>query len=281
MGVTAIPYDSNGNFSLSAGYLAVTGQTILASQHNPPLEDIANALSEVLLRSGAAPMGGNFNFNSFKGINLALGTENGNAIEYSQLQTVITSVSTLDTTLRALITASSIPTGQRGSFFRQTAPTGWIIGNGGTIGNASSGASTRANADTENLFTLFWNSFTNATLPVFNSDGSTSSRGASAAVDYAANKRLRIFDLRTRYDRGADEGLGFDTGLLVGVNHGDTDGPHAHTVARNSSDGAPGTDQAHSVTGGVGLTLATSSTSGSIGTETAPRTVVSLPCIKL
>lgn len=276
-----MPFDSNGNASLVPGYLAVTGQTILASQHNPPLEDIASMLSQVLLRSGVAGMTGNLNFNSFKGINLAAGTADGNAVEYSQLQDVIESIETLDTTLRALITAAAIPTGQRGSFFRQTAPDGWIIGNGGTIGNASSGATTRANADTENLFTLFWNSFTNALLPVFNSDGSVSSRGASAAADYAANKRLRIFDLRTRYDRGADEGLGYNTSLLIGVTHDDSVGPHSHTIARNSSDGTPGTDQAHSVTGGVGLTLTTSSTSASIGTETRPRTVVSLHCIKL
>lgn len=45
-------------------YLAVTGQTILASQHNPPLEDVATALTGSLPRNGSAgmqtdlPMGG-------------------------------------------------------------------------------------------------------------------------------------------------------------------------------------------------------------------------------
>lgn len=274
----AIPYDSNGNAVVDR-QIAVTGQTVLAVQVNVPFADIQSMLSQVLLRSGVAPMNAALNMNSFKVLNLADGSADGDGVNYGQLQDVIDSITTLDTTLRALITAAAIPTGQRGSFFRQTAPTGWIIGNGGTIGNASSGASTRANADTENLFTLFWNSFTNSTLPIFNSDGSVSSRGASAAVDYAANKRLRIFDLRTRYDRGADEGLGFNASLFVGVTHDDTVGPHAHTIPRNSSD-STGTDQAHSVTGGAG-TLSTSSTSGSIGTETRPRTVVSLPCIKL
>lgn len=264
-----IPYDSNGNASLVPGYLAVTGQTILASQHNPPLEDIANMLSQVLLRSGVAGMTGNLNFNSFKGINLANGTADNDAVNYSQLQDII-----------AQVAAATIPTGMRGSFFRQTAPSGWIIGDGGSIGNAASNASTRANADTEDLFTLLWGNFSNTLLPIFNSDGSVSSRGASAAVDFAANKRLRIFDLRTRYDRGADKGLGFNTSLAVGVTHADSVGPHAHNLARNSSD-PTGTDQVHSTTGGVDLNIATSSTSASIGTETAPRTVVSLHCIKL
>jgi hypothetical protein len=47
---------SNGVYSLPSGYLAVTGATILASQHNPPLEDIAAALTLRLSRDGTAPM---------------------------------------------------------------------------------------------------------------------------------------------------------------------------------------------------------------------------------
>lgn len=53
-----MPSDSNGIYSLPAGYLAVTGETILASQHNPPLEDIKDALTARLMRSGVAPMTG-------------------------------------------------------------------------------------------------------------------------------------------------------------------------------------------------------------------------------
>lgn len=53
-----MPSDSNGLYSLPAGYLATTGLTILASQHNPPLEDIAAGLTARLMRSGVAPMTG-------------------------------------------------------------------------------------------------------------------------------------------------------------------------------------------------------------------------------
>lgn len=53
-----MPSDANGVYSLPAGYLAVTGETIQASQHNPPLEDIATALTARMMRSGAAPMTG-------------------------------------------------------------------------------------------------------------------------------------------------------------------------------------------------------------------------------
>src|SRR6185312_9725758 len=40
------------------GYLAVTGTTIVASQHNPPLEDIAAALSGRVSTNGSVPMSG-------------------------------------------------------------------------------------------------------------------------------------------------------------------------------------------------------------------------------
>lgn len=53
-----MPDDSSGNFSLTPGYLATPGSTILASQHNPVLEDLAKGVTDRLPRSGAAPMGG-------------------------------------------------------------------------------------------------------------------------------------------------------------------------------------------------------------------------------
>lgn len=55
---------ANGVYSLPPGYLAVTGTTIQASQHNPPLEDIASALTARLSRDGSAPMTGAVQFAS-------------------------------------------------------------------------------------------------------------------------------------------------------------------------------------------------------------------------
>jgi hypothetical protein len=57
---------SNGVYSLPPGYLATTGSTILASQHNPIFEDVAAALTLRLSRDGSASMTGP--------INLAAGT---------------------------------------------------------------------------------------------------------------------------------------------------------------------------------------------------------------
>lgn len=55
---------TNGVYTLPVGYLAVTGATIQASQHNPPLEDIAAALTLRLSRDGTAAMTGALQFAS-------------------------------------------------------------------------------------------------------------------------------------------------------------------------------------------------------------------------
>lgn len=53
-----MPRNSSGIYSLPDGYKAETGTTILASQHNPPLEDVAAALTGSLPRNGSSPMTG-------------------------------------------------------------------------------------------------------------------------------------------------------------------------------------------------------------------------------
>jgi microcystin-dependent protein len=53
-----MPSDANGVYSLPSGSTAVTGEIIQASTHNTPIEDIASAMSQRLIRSGVAPMTG-------------------------------------------------------------------------------------------------------------------------------------------------------------------------------------------------------------------------------
>lgn len=83
-----MPTDSNGNYSLPDGYLAVTGQTILPSQHNPPLEDIAAALTARVMRNGSAPMTGNLPMGGFKVTGLAAGAASGDAVNKAQLDAI-------------------------------------------------------------------------------------------------------------------------------------------------------------------------------------------------
>jgi microcystin-dependent protein len=136
-----------------------------------------------------------------------------------------------------------------------TLPTGYVWSNGTTIGNASSNATGRANADTLSLFTVLWNSFTNAVLPIYTSAGVVSTRGASAAADFAANKALATPDRCGRLTVGADNmggisaknrittaGCGID-GSVLGANggaqnvalSGANNGAHVHTASTASS----------------------------------------------
>lgn len=81
-------------------------------------------------------------------------------------------------------------------------PAGWLLASGLTIGNASSNATARANADVSDLYQALWNS--DAQLLIYTSGGVLTTRGASAAADYAANKALALPDYRGRTLAGKD-----------------------------------------------------------------------------
>lgn len=116
------------------------------------------------------------------------------------------------------------PVGLIFGFIGLVAPTGWILADGGTIGNPASGATTRANNDTEPLFTLFWNSMGDAQAPV------SGGRGASAALDFAANKNITISNLMSG---AALVGTGGVQPAIHGTNGGFED--HTLTIAEMPS----------------------------------------------
>lgn len=279
-----MPRDANGAYSLPPGYLGVTGQQILASQHNGPLEDIGQALTNSLPRNGAAPMIAPLDMGGFKVTNLGDPTADSHAATKAYIDGLI-----------ATATARLVPTGTIAAFRMTSAPTGWVKENGGTIGNLSSGATTRANSDTEALFTSLWTNFDNDTLTIQASDGTDTTRGVSAAADFTANKRMPLFDSRSRYLRGADDGLAYDDELTVGLaqddtlkshNHTLTDPGHAHSVAFIQGTDADGTGERMQPSPSTGSYATTTSTTGITiadtgDAETRPRTSVVLFCIKL
>lgn len=162
-------------------------------------------------------------------------------------------------------------------FSRSTAPSGFVKANGGTIGSASSGASLRANSDTFALFSLLWGEFSNTVLAIQDSAGAAASRGASAAADFAANKRLPVFDLRAEFLRGIDDGRGVDTSRGLGTGQTGSVESHTHGLPMganaSTSGGYVGRDDALE---GAGV-----STYSYGGSETRPRNVAFLACIKL
>ena len=90
--------------------------------------------------------------------------------------------------------------------------TGWVMMNGQTIGSASSGATQRANADTQNLFVYLWNNCTNAHCPVIGG------RGANGIADFNAAKQITIFDMRDSIVVGRDCMSSSCLGGLLGSN---------------------------------------------------------------
>jgi hypothetical protein len=67
---------------------------------------------------------------------------------------------------------------------------GFVRANGRTIGSATSGATERANADTQVLFEYLWNTDVNLAV--------STGRGATSAADWAANKTIALPDWRGR-----------------------------------------------------------------------------------
>lgn len=183
------------------------------------------------------------------------------------------------TALKSIIALGTVPTGAVQYFARSTAPAGWIKLNGMTIGNASSGATNRANADTLNLYTLLWTEFSNTLLPIQTSAGALTTRGASAAADFAANKRLPLLDLRANFIRGLDDGRGIETRDLGSFqDHALQDHYHPYSTPSYNSETQGGSQtRPWNATGGN-----TSGAAGAnVGTETRPRNSALLTCIKL
>jgi microcystin-dependent protein len=110
-------------------------------------------------------------------------------------------------------------TGDLKPTIKTTADTGWVMLDDGTIGDSSSGASNRANADTVNLYTLLWNNISNTYAAV------SSGRGANAAADFAAHKTIALPKALGRVLGSAGAGSGLTSRVL-----GYTTGEETHVL---------------------------------------------------
>jgi microcystin-dependent protein len=126
---------------------------------------------------------------------------------------------------------SSFTTGDIKHRYTVGAVPGWVRCNGLTLGSATSGATERANADTESLFILLWTQ--NSSLAV------SGGRGSSALGDFNANKTIVLPDFRGRTLAGLDNmGAGAASNLTA---------TYFGTSATNL--GAVGGSESHSLTG--------------------------------
>lgn len=113
-------------------------------------------------------------------------------------------------------------------------------------------------------------------------NGAAISRNAYAALflaistNYGAGDGVNTFnlpDLRGEFVRGFDNGRGVDAGRVFGSFQADMFKAHTHTAKQQST-------IAWSASGGSSQEASAGETSSTGGTETRPRNVAFLPCIK-
>lgn len=96
---------------------------------------------------------------------------------------------------------------------------GWVPMNDGTIGNSSSMATTRADADVQELYVLIWDQVGNTYAPV------TGGRGANGLADFNAGKPMALPKALGRALVAAGTGSGLTARVL-----GSTFGEESHTL---------------------------------------------------
>ena len=154
---------------------------------------------------------------------------------------------------------------------KSSPPTGALKMNGATIGSAASG-STNASALYSALFAIIW-ALDSTEFPILDSAGGASSRGASAAADFAANKRLTLKDMRGEFVRGWDDSRAVDTGRVLGSDQAEMIGPHTHPI------GAADTYSGAGAVAGINPTGTSEVTDNNAGTENRPRNIAWLWCV--
>ena len=182
--------------------------------------------------------------------------------------------------LVAAVQQALVPVGAVQAFARSTAPAGWLAANSNTIGSASSGAN-NASADYSALFTVLWDNWTNTALPIMTRAGLASTRGADAATDFAANKRLPLPDLRGIFVRGSGDQTisGTAYSKAFALKEADSFRAHTHDLGSRVNATAFGTGI---VAGSNSATINGNNnpTESAGGTETRPANIALLYCIK-
>lgn len=287
----------NGSGTASVPNSFSTGTTISSSAVNANFSSVASDLTNSLALDGQSTMTGQIKAatGSAATPSISFGSDTNTGFYRSDADTIgiacggssvatISSSGIVDSNSNVVV---GLPTGLGPlPWSAATAPTGWVRCNGRTIGNASSGATERANADTVNLFTHLWNNHADSVLAV------SGGRGASAAADYAANKTIALFDTRGSAIAGTEDMGSTVAGRINSIHTtsttiGTRGGAQTHTLSTSeipshshvfsgTTDG--GGDHAHTVsqvtatdtsTSGGGQRVTTVSTGSGISTSTA------------
>ncbi len=160
---------------------------------------------------------------------LAEATEPDEAVTLQQLEDAAAALDPVDLEARVTTLEEGWRTGDVKFNFDDTASAGWLFAEGGFIGNASSNANVRANADAEPLFAHLWARRVKLGTTIKTSAGAAAVFGANAAADFAANRQLELPDLSKRFPRAAG------TGLDVGTKQASQNKSHTHTASTGNA----------------------------------------------
>ena len=247
-----MPYNGAGTYSPPPPpvFPAVTGELIRAADYNAVIADLAAALTNCITKDDQTTV---------------------------PLLTLVSLLVTSAAQLPAGSTVGGLPiltrrytTGELVGSVDDTAPDGTVPLLGNTIGSASSGATARANADTQALFELLWNKSTNALLPIQDAAGGATTRGLSAASDFAANKRLPVpslLDGEAPLARVSSTVMSKTVGEVITHAHTGTaasGGAHTHAIGIGTSEG----DDPNTATNGGGRGTLMNTDSGGAHTHT-------------
>ena len=123
--------------------------------------------------------------------------------------------------------SSKDKTGEIKECFSNASQQGWVLMDDGTIGNAFSGATSRANADTKDLFIFLWNNIIDTWCGVYDSTGTKVARFATAEIDYANNRRIGLPKSKVRATVGVGN-VGGPYTFIVGQAFGEEQ--HIQTI---------------------------------------------------
>jgi microcystin-dependent protein len=190
-----VPRQSNGNFLQPANTAAVSATTIASAAFNTLITDIGTEITNSVDRGGRSAMTAA----------LPMGNQKITGMADPTVSTDATTKAYVDALIAALYS-----TGDLKPTLKTVADTGFVMCDDGTIGSAISGASSRANADTQALFTLLFNNITDTFSPIFTSGGGATTRAAqtNAASAWAANCRISITKTLGRVLGAAGSGSG-------------------------------------------------------------------------
>jgi len=134
-----------------------------------------------------------------------------------------------------------------------SAPLGWVAMNDGSIGNTGSGATTRANQDTFQLYKTIYDSVINTWAPV------SGGRTGNATNDFIAGKTLTLPRSLGRALAGAGNGSGISPRALGEYGGEDT---HVMTLSEMPAHNHPGSTVTTGGGAGLPVTLAITGSAG-------------------